>query len=94
MCVDTLPLMSDSPADLRELELLQENYGVKSSDSEAKIKAVYKELELSRQFEEYEASSYEQLNKLINEIPEQGSEDGLKREIFQSFLAKVYKRQK
>lgn len=72
----------------------QENYGVKNSESEAKIKAVYKELDLARQFEEYEASSYEQLNKLINEIPAQGSDDGLKREIFQSFLAKVYKRQK
>jgi farnesyl diphosphate synthase len=72
----------------------QENYGVKNSESEAKIKAVYKELGLAKQFEDYEASSYEQLNKLINEIPEGGSEDGLKREIFQSFLAKVYKRQK
>jgi len=74
--------------------LLQENYGVRNSESEAKIKAVYKELGLAKQFEDYEASSYEQLNKLINEIPEGGSEDGLRREIFQSFLAKVYKRQK
>ncbi|GAA5957022.1 hypothetical protein JCM3765_005383 [Sporobolomyces pararoseus] len=81
-------------ASTEQRKVLDENYGVKNSESEAKIKAVYKELELARQFQEYEASSYEQLNKLINEIPEGGSEDGLKREIFQSFLAKVYKRQK
>ncbi|GAA5828829.1 hypothetical protein JCM3766R1_003833 [Sporobolomyces carnicolor] len=81
-------------ASTEQRKVLDENYGVKNSESEAKIKAVYKELDLARQFEEYEASSYEQLNKLINEIPAQGSDDGLKREIFQSFLAKVYKRQK
>ncbi|GAA5864256.1 hypothetical protein JCM8547_001309 [Rhodosporidiobolus lusitaniae] len=75
-------------------KVLDENYGVKSSESEAKVKAVFVELELQRRFEEYEADSYARINGLINEIPEQGTEEGLKREVFQSFLAKVYKRQK
>lgn len=76
------------------LALPQDNYGVKSSESEARVKAVYKELELAREFEQYEADSYKRINALIEEIPAEGSQDGLKREVFQSFLAKVYKRQK
>jgi farnesyl diphosphate synthase len=52
---------------------------------------VYKEIDLTTIFEAYEAESYDKINKLINEIPEGGA-DGLKREVFQSFLAKVYKR--
>jgi farnesyl diphosphate synthase len=79
-----IPLFSPS--------LPQENYGVKSSESEARVKAVFQELELKQKFDEYEAASYERINGLINQIPEQGTEEGLKREVFQSFLAKVYKR--
>lgn len=72
----------------------QENYGVKNSESEARVKAVYQELELAREFEEYEHDSYTRINGLIDAIPAEGSADGLKREVYQSFLAKVYKRQK
>lgn len=72
----------------------QDNYGVKSSDSEARVKAVYAELDLAREFEQYEQDSYARINALIDAIPAQGSQDGLKREVYQSFLAKVYKRQK
>ncbi|GAA5973176.1 hypothetical protein JCM11641_006307 [Rhodosporidiobolus odoratus] len=75
-------------------KVLDENYGVKSSESEARVKAVFVELELKRRFEEYEADSYERINGLINQIPEQGDAAGLKREVFRSFLTKVYKRQK
>ncbi|GAA5884873.1 hypothetical protein JCM3774_002119 [Rhodotorula dairenensis] len=74
--------------------LTSENYGVKSSESEARVKSVYQELDLAREFEQYEADSYARLNALIDEIPSEGSHDGLKRQVFQSFLAKVYKRQK
>ncbi|GAA6025496.1 hypothetical protein JCM10207_003381 [Rhodosporidiobolus poonsookiae] len=74
-------------------KVLDENYGVKSSDSEARVKAVFVELDLQKRFEQYEADSYERINGLINQIPEQGAE-GLKREVFRAFLAKVYKRQK
>lgn len=56
------------------------------------MKALYRDLDLAGEFERYEAESYERLNALIDEIPESGSDDGLKREVFQSFLAKVYKR--
>lgn len=70
----------------------QDNYGQKSSESEARVKAVFLELELPRRFEEYEASSYERINGLIDALDE--SQEGVKKEIFRSFLAKVYKRAK
>ncbi|GAA5961215.1 hypothetical protein JCM21900_006334 [Sporobolomyces salmonicolor] len=81
-------------ASAAQRKVLDENYGVKSSESEAKVKAVYRELELARLFEEYEAESYTRINGLINEIPEHGSDDGLQRAVFTEFLSKVYKRQK
>ena len=72
---------------------LQDNYGKKDSECEARIKQVFLELELPKRFEQYEAESYERINKLIDEIQEDGSK-GLKKDVFRSFLAKVYKRQK
>ncbi|ORY84720.1 isoprenoid synthase domain-containing protein [Leucosporidium creatinivorum] len=74
-------------------KVLDENYGQKDAKCEAAVKAVFLELELPARFEQYEADSYKRINALIESIPEQG-EEGLKREVFQSFLAKVYKRQK
>ncbi|GAA5825841.1 hypothetical protein JCM11251_000022 [Rhodosporidiobolus azoricus] len=75
-------------------KVLDDNYGQKNSECEAKVKAVFEEMELKRRFEEYEADSYKRINALIDQIPASGTEEGLKREVFQSFLAKVYKRQK
>ncbi|SCZ95028.1 BZ3500_MvSof-1268-A1-R1_Chr11-3g03554 [Microbotryum saponariae] len=80
-------------ADEGQRKVLDENYGVKSSESEARVKEVYKQLGLAQAFDEYEAESYKRINALIETIPEQGG-DGLKREVFRAFLKKVYKRQK
>lgn len=71
---------------------MQANYGRKNSESEAQVKAVYKELDLTSLFNAYEAESYAKINGLIEGIPVGGAE-GLKREVFQSFLSKVYRRQ-
>jgi farnesyl diphosphate synthase len=58
------------------------------------VKGIYAELNLPQLFEKFEAESYAKINGLIEAIPIEGSEEGLKREIFISFLAKVYKRSK
>ncbi|KAK4055061.1 Farnesyl pyrophosphate synthetase [Microbotryomycetes sp. JL221] len=73
--------------------VLDDNYGKKDAECEARVKAVFAELELKQRFERYEAESYERINKLIDSISEDSS-SGLKRDVFRSFLAKVYKRQK
>lgn len=57
------------------------------------MKAVFLELEMPRHFAEYEEASYKKINGLIESIPAEGG-DGLKREVFEAFLAKIYKRQK
>ena len=72
---------------------MQANYGQRNSASENLVKEVYKEIGIAGLFEEYEARSYKEINALIETIPEAGG-DGLKREVFESFLAKVYKRTK
>jgi farnesyl diphosphate synthase len=70
----------------------QDNYGQKSSECEARVKAVFLELELPRRFKEYEAASYKRINDLIDGLDE--SQEGVKKDVYRSFLAKVYKRQK
>ncbi|WWD02460.1 hypothetical protein V865_000499 [Kwoniella europaea PYCC6329] len=75
-------------------KILDENYGQKDSEKEAKIKAIFSQepISIPQRFEAYEKESYEKINGLIESVDEQGT--GLKKEVFRSFLAKVYKRSK
>lgn len=72
--------------------ILDETYGIRSSETEAQVKAVYAELDIQGKFDEYEAKSYAEINALIDAVDE--AKTGLKKEVFRSFLAKVYKRTK
>ncbi|WRT68274.1 uncharacterized protein IL334_005250 [Kwoniella shivajii] len=75
-------------------KVLDENYGQKNSESEAKVKEIFSQSPISipEKFEAYEKESYEKINGLIESVDEEGT--GLKKEVFRSFLAKVYKRSK
>ncbi|KAF8599651.1 erg20p [Ceratobasidium sp. AG-I] len=73
-------------------KLLDESYGRKDAEAEARVKVLYNELELPRRYNEYEQATYKKLNELIDAVPE--SEGGLKRDVFRSFLSKIYKRSK
>jgi farnesyl diphosphate synthase len=81
-------------ATAEQRQVLDDNYGKKDAECEARVKALYSQepISIPARFEKYEQESYERLNALINEIDEDKS--GLKREVFTSFLGKVYKRQK
>ncbi|XP_010538437.1 PREDICTED: farnesyl pyrophosphate synthase 1, mitochondrial isoform X1 [Tarenaya hassleriana] len=70
-------------------KILYENYGKPEPSNVAKVKALYKELDLEGVFKEYESKSYERLTKLIEAHPSKAIQAVLK-----SFLAKIYKRQK
>ncbi|KAG6907602.1 hypothetical protein DXG01_008220 [Tephrocybe rancida] len=72
---------------------------------EARVKDIYEEIGLRKVYANYEQEVYGQLNELIDAIPEEGmvidekgqqvtSHDGLKREVFRSFLMKIYGRGK
>ena len=68
--------------------VIKAHYGRKEEASVAKIKALFKELELERQFQEYEATSYRTLTKEISE------QDMVEKEVFLKLLRKIYKRSK
>lgn len=73
--------------------ILDQNYGRKDKECEAKVKALFEELKLREIYAEYEEKAYKQLNEMIETIPE-GGEKTLKKEVFTGFLAKIYQRQK
>ncbi|CAK9308640.1 unnamed protein product [Citrullus colocynthis] len=76
-------------SDEKQKTLLHENYGKADKDCVAKVKELYKALNLEGVFAEYESKSYEKLLKSIEVHPSEAVQAVLK-----SFLAKIYKRQK
>ena len=65
--------------------ILQANYGVWDDGKVAKVKALYKEMNLEKVFQIYEEESYKQLRKQIDEV-------NLPRVVFEILLNKIYKR--
>ncbi|RHZ57219.1 bifunctional (2E,6E)-farnesyl diphosphate synthase/dimethylallyltranstransferase [Aspergillus thermomutatus] len=72
-------------------QLLDTAYGRKDSELEAKVKALYKELDLERVYKEYEEKTVGEIRSKIAAIDES---QGLKKEVFEAFLGKIYKRTK
>lgn len=70
-------------------KLLHEAYGKPDLENVAKVKALYKELDIEGVFAEYESQSYAELNATIEAHPSKSIQAVLK-----SFLGKIYKRQK
>ncbi|WVR07405.1 hypothetical protein IAU60_004446 [Kwoniella sp. DSM 27419] len=75
-------------------KVLDDNYGQKNSEAEARVKEVFSQSPISipERFEAYEKESYEKITGMIDAVDEAAS--GLKKEVFVSFLGKVYKRSK
>jgi len=76
-------------ADESQKHILFENYGKKDPACVAKVKNLYKELNLEAVFQDYEKESYK---KLIADIEAQPSI--AVQSVLKSFLHKIYKRQK
>ncbi|KAF2563801.1 hypothetical protein F2Q70_00018060, partial [Brassica cretica] len=72
-----------------QTEILYANYGKPDPSNVAKVKELYKELDLEGVFKEYESKSYEKLTGVIEAHKSKAIQAVLK-----SFLAKIYKRQK
>ncbi|KAI5450359.1 Farnesyl pyrophosphate synthetase [Naganishia albida] len=75
-------------------QILDENYGRRDSASEKKVKEIYaaSNIDISGRFAKYEQESYDRLIKMIEQVDE--AKTGLKKQVFVSFLEKVYKRSK
>ncbi|KAL0779532.1 hypothetical protein CaCOL14_004016 [Colletotrichum acutatum] len=72
-------------------KILEDNYGQKDKAKEAIIKKLFDDMELKRRFEEFEEKRAGEIKDMINNIDES---EGLKKGIFEIFLAKIYKRSK
>ena len=72
-------------------KVLDDNYGQKDDAKEAKVKKLYKELKLESRYQEYEEKRVGEIRQMIASVS--GSE-GLRKEVFESFLSKIYKRSK
>lgn len=72
-------------------KVLDENYGRKDKANEAVVKALYEELKLEQIYKDYEEKRVGEIKKLIDNIDES---EGLKKTVFEGFLAKIYKRSK
>ena len=71
--------------------VLEGCYGKKDKEKEAEVKKVFKELKLEKVYLDYEEMRVGEIQEMIARVNE---EEGLKRGVFESFLGKIYKRQK
>ncbi|KAK4219330.1 isoprenoid synthase domain-containing protein [Rhypophila decipiens] len=71
--------------------ILEENYGRKDKDKEAVIKKLYDDLNLEQRYKDYEEKVVGDIRAKIAQIDES---EGLKKEVFEAFLGKIYKRSK
>ena len=70
-------------------KVLEANYGRKDSVKEARVKELFEELELESVYREYEEKRVGELREKIASVDES---EGLKAEVFNEFLRKIYKR--
>lgn len=72
-------------------KILEDNYGRKDKDKEAVVKKLYDELNLEQMYKDYEEKVVGEIKDKIAKIDES---EGLKKGVFEAFLAKIYKRSK
>ncbi|EKM49650.1 uncharacterized protein PHACADRAFT_265218 [Phanerochaete carnosa HHB-10118-sp] len=85
-------------ANAEQRAVLDANYGRKDAAAEQRIKQIFNATGVHEKYAKYEEDAYKRIMGLIQTIPEAGlgaeGEVKLKREVFVSFLEKIYKRQK
>ncbi|OTA20016.1 hypothetical protein BTJ68_15113 [Hortaea werneckii EXF-2000] len=72
-------------------QVLEANYGKKDKECETRVKKVFDELKLEQVYKEYEEQRVGELREKIATLDES---EGLKKEVFEEFLRKIYKRTK
>eukprot|EP00698_Gefionella_okellyi_P005531 TRINITY_DN15043_c0_g1_i1.p1 TRINITY_DN15043_c0_g1~~TRINITY_DN15043_c0_g1_i1.p1 ORF type:complete len:381 (-),score=114.81 TRINITY_DN15043_c0_g1_i1:1150-2244(-) len=77
-------LQRASPA---QRKILEENYARDNEASIAKVKEVYKQLNIAKVFHDYEDKAYVDIKQQIDRI------QTVPKEVFNSFLGKIFKRQ-
>ncbi|KAK6219770.1 farnesyl pyrophosphate synthase [Colletotrichum tabaci] len=72
-------------------KILEDNYGQKDKAKEAVIKKLFDDMKLKERYHEFEEKRANEIKVMIDNIDES---EGLKKGIFEAFLAKIYKRSK
>ncbi|KAK7409732.1 hypothetical protein QQX98_008113 [Neonectria punicea] len=72
-------------------KILEENYGRKDDAKEQVIKKLFDELKLKQRYLDYEEKFVTDIRSRIANVDES---EGLKKSVFEAFLAKIYKRTK
>ncbi|KAK3616950.1 Farnesyl pyrophosphate synthetase [Elasticomyces elasticus] len=72
-------------------QVLEVNYGKKDKECESRVKVVFEELGLEGVYLEYEEKVVGEIRGKIANLDES---EGLKKEVFEEFLRKIYKRSK
>ena len=70
-------------------EAVDEKSRAKAKECEGKVKDLYRELELEKEFKTYEGRTVSEISEMIDKVDES---QGLKREVFRDFLGKIYGR--
>ncbi|KAL9123383.1 MAG: hypothetical protein Q9187_000065 [Circinaria calcarea] len=78
-------------ASTSQRKTLDENYGRKDDQKEAKVKEVFADLKLEEIYRDYEEKRVAEIRAMIDKVDES---EGLIKEVFESFLKKIYKRSK
>ncbi|KAK6352519.1 Farnesyl pyrophosphate synthetase [Orbilia blumenaviensis] len=72
-------------------QILDDNYGKKDDQAEAKVKQVFLDLQLEKRYQDYEENVVAKIRTLIDGIDET---TGFKKDVLTNFLNKIYKRSK
>jgi farnesyl diphosphate synthase len=72
-------------------KILEENYGQKNDEKEQVIKKLYDDLKLKERYLDFEERRANEIRAMIDNVDES---EGLKKTVFEAFLAKIYKRSK
>jgi farnesyl diphosphate synthase len=72
-------------------KLLDEDYGRKDDAKEARVKKLFNEMGLQQVYQAYEEKRVGEIRKMIARVDES---EGLKKEVFETFLKKIEKRTK
>lgn len=78
-------------ASKEQRQILQDNYSINEPESVAKVKELYKDLQLEALYRNYEREQNTEIRKDIEEVAKKSN---LPASIFYDFLAKIYKRNK
>ncbi|GJJ14993.1 hypothetical protein Clacol_009263 [Clathrus columnatus] len=79
----------------QQRSILEANYGRKSSEMELKCKEVFEQLNIRQVYHDYEENAYKRIGSMIDSVREETwGNVTFRGDIFRSFVAKIYKRQK